>query len=60
MLNNPEGSVDFGHRALHVTTRVAKEIVGEYYGWEAGWKYYAGCSTGETHLLWDDGRRECC
>lgn len=47
MLNAPEKLIDFGHRALHLTTVAAKEIVQKYYKTEAAWSYYAGCSTGE-------------
>ncbi|KAK4495153.1 hypothetical protein PRZ48_013480 [Zasmidium cellare] len=36
MLDNPEALVDFGHRALHVTTGVAKMIVEAYYGMKEG------------------------
>lgn len=46
MLNNPEAMIDFGHRALHVTTGVAKRIVKAYYGEGERYAYYAGCSTG--------------
>lgn len=46
MLDNPEAMIDFGHRALHVTTGVAKSIVEAYYGEHEGYAYYAGCSTG--------------
>lgn len=46
MLNNPEALTDFGHRALHLTTEAAKEIVAAYYDTAADFSYYAGCSTG--------------
>ena len=47
MLNAPERLIDFGHRALHLTTVAAKKVVQKYYGTKAVWSYYAGCSTGE-------------
>lgn len=46
MLNAPEKLMDFGHRALHLTTLAAKRVIEEYYKEEPKWAYYAGCSTG--------------
>jgi feruloyl esterase len=37
---------DFGHRATHVTTALARDIVAAYYGSGPGYAYFAGCSTG--------------
>jgi feruloyl esterase len=45
-LNNPALEADFGHRATHVTTRVAKELVADYYGDPPAYAYFRGCSTG--------------
>jgi feruloyl esterase len=45
-LSRPETMIDWGHRALHLTTVAAKEIVAAYYGSSAKKNYYAGCSTG--------------
>ncbi|TKA78033.1 hypothetical protein B0A55_02117 [Friedmanniomyces simplex] len=45
-LSNPQQAIDWGHRALHVTTTAAKEIVSAYYEQDIGHSYYAGCSTG--------------
>lgn len=50
MLNHPEALIDFGHRALHVTTGVAKRILKAYYGGKEGHAYYAGCSTGMSTM----------
>ena len=44
--NNPELEKDFGHRATHVTTLAAKEIVASYYGDKPDYSYLRGCSTG--------------
>lgn len=43
---NPEGVVDWAWRAMHGSVVVAKEVVKGYYGEEAEWNYYSGCSTG--------------
>ncbi|KAK5741210.1 hypothetical protein LTR17_004150 [Elasticomyces elasticus] len=45
-LSNPEQAIDWGHRALHITTLAAKEIVEAYYTQSIEHSYYAGCSTG--------------
>ncbi|KAF2094962.1 tannase and feruloyl esterase, partial [Rhizodiscina lignyota] len=45
-LLNPEQEIDWGHRALHITSVAAKQIVNEYYPSHFTYSYYAGCSTG--------------
>jgi feruloyl esterase len=45
-LSDADAATDWGHRALHLSTLVAKEIVELYYGIAAEHSYYAGCSTG--------------
>lgn len=45
-LLNPEQEIDWGHRALHLTTVAAKQIVEKYYTSAPSFSYYAGCSTG--------------
>ncbi len=45
-LNNPALEIDFGHRATHVATLAAKEIVASYYGDQPEYAYFRGCSTG--------------
>ncbi|KPI38253.1 putative feruloyl esterase B-2 [Cyphellophora attinorum] len=45
-LSVPAAATDWGHRALHISTLAAKEIVELYYGDAAEHSYYAGCSTG--------------
>ncbi len=45
-LNSPLLEQDFGHRATHVTTLAAKEIVASYYGDRPDYAYFRGCSTG--------------
>lgn len=49
--NNPALEADFGHRATHVTTLAAKELVADYYGDRASYSYFRGCSTGGRQAL---------
>ena len=43
---NVDGIVDFGHRATHLATTTAKEIVAARYGRAPEHAYWQGCSTG--------------
>ena len=45
-LGNPQARVDFGYRAIHVTTVTAKAIAAAYYGSAPGRAYFVGCSRG--------------
>jgi len=45
-LNNPQAVIDFGYRAIHVTTTTSKAIVAAYYGKAANRSYFVGCSRG--------------
>jgi len=45
-LNNRPGEVDFGYRAVHVTSVVAKIIINSYYGALPRRSYFEGCSNG--------------
>jgi feruloyl esterase len=45
-LNNPQAVIDFGYRAVHVTTTTAKAIAAAYYGRAARRAYFVGCSRG--------------
>ncbi len=45
-LNNPQGVIDFGYRAIHVTTATAKAIIAGYYHHAASRSYFVGCSRG--------------
>ena len=55
-LNSPLLEQDFGHRATHVTTLVAKEIAASYYGDRPDYSYFRGCSTGGRQGLVAAGR----
>ncbi|KAI1505734.1 putative ferulic acid Esterase/Feruloyl esterase [Biscogniauxia marginata] len=47
-LNAPESLIDWGHRAMHGSVVLSKEIIVSYYTASTGIKYsyYASCSTG--------------
>ncbi|WP_241657384.1 tannase/feruloyl esterase family alpha/beta hydrolase [Aurantiacibacter suaedae] len=45
-IGHPEKLVDFGYRAVHVTTEAAKRIVAANYGDRPSKSYWNSCSTG--------------
>ena len=45
-LNNPQAVIDFGYRAVHVTTTTAKDIIAAYYHRAPSRSYFVGCSRG--------------
>jgi feruloyl esterase len=49
--NNPALETDFGHRAVHVTTLLAKALVRAFYGEREQHAYFRGCSTGGRQAL---------
>ena len=50
-LGHREKVVDFGYRAVHEMTVVAKELIAAYYGRTAKFSYWNGCSTGGRQAL---------
>ena len=46
LYQNLEAEVDFGFRAVHLTTLTAKTLIESYYGKVARFSYFMGCSTG--------------
>ncbi|KAI0473536.1 putative ferulic acid Esterase/Feruloyl esterase [Xylariaceae sp. FL0804] len=42
----PQKQIDFGWRAMHGSVELAKDLVAAYYGSDAAYSYYSGCSTG--------------
>ena len=50
-INHPERMVDFGSRATHEMTLLAKELIERFYGRPAEWSYFTGCSTGGMQAL---------
>jgi feruloyl esterase len=45
-LDKPENINDFGYRAIHVEAMTGKQVIEQYYGRNASYNYYSGCSTG--------------
>jgi feruloyl esterase len=45
-VNNTESVIDFGHRAVHLSTVFAKNAVRAFYGARAHKSYWIGCSSG--------------
>ncbi len=45
-LNRVDRTLNFGHRAVHLTTQAAKTIVRVYYGQDITYAYFLGCSRG--------------
>ena len=45
-LDNPQAQTNYGYRATHLVTGLAKEIVREYYGEGERYSYWLGCSNG--------------
>jgi streptogramin lyase len=43
---NPQGLADYGHRAVHVVTQAARALMTRYYGQDARYRYFSGCSDG--------------
>ncbi|KAK4057109.1 hypothetical protein OIO90_002009 [Microbotryomycetes sp. JL221] len=44
-LNNPEALIDSGYRAIHFAAIAAKSITAKYYGKNADYSYFIGCSN---------------
>ena len=49
--NNLQNLVDEGYRSTHVTAVAAKTIIANYYGSQAKYNYFFGCSTGGRQAL---------
>jgi feruloyl esterase len=50
-LGHREKVIDFGYRAVHEMTLVAKIIIAAYYGRAPAFSYWNGCSTGGRQAL---------
>ena len=55
-LENHELLVDFGTRAVHTTTSVAKQIIRAFYGDKPRYSYFVGCSEGGREALMEAQR----
>jgi feruloyl esterase len=56
LVNNYEKWADFGYRATHEMTVVAKEVIRKYYHKDPDYSYFAGCSTGGEQALMEAQR----
>ncbi|HSB17020.1 MAG TPA: tannase/feruloyl esterase family alpha/beta hydrolase [Bryobacteraceae bacterium] len=55
-MGHPEKVIDFGHRAVHEMTLVAKALVRAFYGHGPERSYFAGCSDGGREALMEAQR----
>ena len=53
---HPEKMIDWGWRALHLSTIAAKRMVSTFYGKPAGKNYFIACSAGGHHALMEATR----
>lgn len=49
--DNRAAEIDYGYRAVELTTRVAKQLVQAYYRSRIAYSYFEGCSTGGRQAL---------
>lgn len=53
---HPEKMIDWGWRALHLSTVAAKTVVRDFYGKAPGKNYFIACSAGGHHALMEATR----
>ena len=44
--NDREAEIDYAYRAVHLTLKLARNLITDYYGHPAEYRYWHGCSTG--------------
>jgi feruloyl esterase len=55
-LDNVEAQLDFGYLAVHRTAETAKALLRSYYGKEAAFSYFTGCSRGGGQAMMEAQR----
>ena len=55
-LDSHERYVNFGYRAVHLTTVAAKDIIRIYYDDDIRYAYFSGCSTGGRQAMMESQR----
>ena len=55
-LGHPEKVIDFGYRAVHLTSVISKRVVQAYYRHDASHTYFSGCSDGGREGLMEAQR----
>ena len=55
-LDNLEAQVNFGYLAVHRTAEVAKALLHAYYGKDAAYSYFTGCSRGGGQAMMEAQR----
>ena len=55
-LGHPEKVIDFGYRAIHEMTQIAKALIKAFYGNPAHHAYFAACSNGGRQALMEAQR----
>ena len=48
-----QARIDFAYRGVHLTTLAAKALIARYYGQQARYSYFFGCSDGGREALMD-------
>lgn len=54
--NEVRKTIDYGYRSVHVTALASKALLSDYYGNEADYSYWDGCSTGGRQGLMEAQR----
>jgi feruloyl esterase len=53
---HPQKMIDWGWRALHLSTIAAKQVIRQFYGKDAGRNYFIACSAGGHHAIMEATR----